>query len=1018
MNIDEYASKYLALYESFAETVQFVLKKALLSAEGVPPPQSIQYRAKAAESLRNRLVEEGKLESQTLEEDRRDLAGVRVIFYTNNDVEKFLSSPLIRENFDIDEGSTKIHHPIPENDGARYRGIHYTVRLREDRIRLPEYARFASLRCEIQVQTILNHAWSETSHDIVYKNKLGNGYGKRAMEGITRRFKRIMDEYLLPAGYEIQKAQQEYERVLHGKQLFDNDVVTLLDNAQNNNERYEILSSLKNHAIPYYDDLPAAYERLKTPFLSAVQAAREVERVPIETAFGGMEGFKAEAVTKLVVEIVEGLRYADVVGTLQLLIDIYRDEPSEEVKEQIVSAVKHLAAYNIDAYQQVGLMLQMALVDHLNGMDAAEVDRIRPIALAVWSEALQVDITGQTWKADSMILRSGAVPVSDQLMEVRGKAIAALFAAYDRSTEDSQRRGVLSALDGGTRGPSQVACSDELLTVTLRDAARIVEFTTERTTQTSYELLQYLEHRYLYDYYQISGLAEGECGKSVHQADAAALVRAVFRFRDVVNADQSFVRYKVLVGYESVFPAHWIDRDFDYKGSDAYRRKEVDHYVDVVDAENENDWFDLVTRCAETKSNDLATFPIFGDFIAKLSQHKPEIAERFVDRAGDDLHGFLAAFLNGLAASAWQDIYEQVLASELDSARNLPGIVHHLRYSETNRPYVARRLLSRAMETDNTLAVTKCLCFAMEAYGTEKLDDADTIFHDALAYLTEHKDPRWVYDVWFATSRDAKFYGDVSSGRVGQILENLAFLPRVDHHVECVLQCLAERYPESVWDYFGDRLARAEQAVDENRDEFEAVPYRLHDLQKALSKDAELAIVKGMAWFTRDPTLFQFRGGRLLCAVFPRDADAFMAALAALVKEGGAIEADFALDVLRNYQGEPFTHVVLKEIVARYPAGDRRHGGVRACLENTGVVHGELGFANAWRVKKETLSEWLDDPRQEIRVFAEKEVASLDLMIATEERRAEASTRLRRMDYDDVSDYEECEPDPEVDGEH
>jgi len=42
----------------------------------------------------------------------------------------------------------------------------------------------------------------------------------------------------------------------------------------------------------------------------------------------------------------------------------------------------------------------------------------------------------------------------------------------------------------------------------------------------------------------------------------------------VVNADESFVRYKVLVGYESVFPAHWIDRDFDYKESGAYRRQE------------------------------------------------------------------------------------------------------------------------------------------------------------------------------------------------------------------------------------------------------------------------------------------------------------------------------------------------------------------------------------------------------------------------------------------------------------
>lgn len=1014
MNIDEYAGKYFRLYESFAETVQFVLKKALLSAEELPHPQSIQHRAKTVESLRNRLAEEGRLESQTLEQDRRDLAGVRVIFYTNNDVENFRRSPLIHENFEIDEGSTRIHHPIPENERARYRGIHYTVRLREDRIRLPEYARFAGLRCEVQVQTILNHAWSETSHDIVYKNNLGDGYGKRSMEGITRRFERIMDEYLIPAGYEIQKAQQEYERLLRGKQLFDNDVVTLLDNAQNNNERYEILSGLQNHAIPYYDDLPAAYDRLKAPFLRVVKAARGAEQVPIETAFGGMKGFKAEAITKLVVEIVDGLRYTDAVGTLQLLIDIYRDEPDEQVSEQIVSAIRHLAEYNIDAYQQVGSMLQMALVEHLNGMDAAEVDRIRPIALAVWSEALQLDITGQTWKADSVILRSGAVPVSDQLMEVRDKAVMALFAAYDRSDDDSQRRRVLSALDDGTRAPSQVPCPDELLTATLRDSARIVQFMVERARQTSYELLQHLEHQYLYDYYRVSGLADGESGKPVHQADAAALVRAIFRFRDAINADESFVRYKVLVGYESVFPAHWIDRDFGYNESDAYRQQEVDRYVNAVGAENENNWFELATCCAQTKSNDLATFPVFGDFIAKLSQCKPEVAERFLDKAGEDLYGFLAAFLNGLAASDRQDIYERALTSALDSARNLPGVVQHLRYSEARQPHVAQRLLDRAMEADNTVAVTKCLAFAMEAYGTEKLDDADTVVHDALAYLTKRKDPRWVWGVWFATGRDAKFYQEVSPERVGQILENLVFLPKVDHHVERVLCRLAERYPEAVWDYFGERLLRAEQAVDEDGDEFEAVPYRLHDLQKPLSQDAGLAVAKGMAWFARDATLFQFRGGRLLGAVFPRDADVFMAALVNLVKDGGETEADFALAVLRNYHGETFTHVVLKEIVSRFSEDGRRGGGVRACLENTGVVHGELGFANVWRARKESLSEWLEDPRQDVRAFAESERASLDLMIAAEERRAEEATRMRRLDYNNTEGEGEPDPQPGV----
>uniref|UniRef100_UPI0028B16528 hypothetical protein n=1 Tax=Stenotrophomonas sp. TaxID=69392 RepID=UPI0028B16528 len=277
---------------------------------------------------------------------------------------------------------------------------------------------------------------------------------------------------------------------------------------------------------------------------------------------------------------------------------------------------------------------------------------------------------------------------------------------------------------------------------------------------------------------------------------------------------------------------------------------------------------------------------------------------------------------------------------------------------------------------------------------------------------TERRDPRWVWSIWFASGRDVRFYQEVSPERVGQILKNLAFLPKVDHHVEHVLRRLAERYPEPVWDYFGDRLARTEQAIEDNEREFEAVPYRLHDLQKALSKNAELAVAKGMAWFVRDATLFQFRGGRLLCAVFPHDADAFMAALSGMVRAGGETEADFALAVLRNYHGETFTHVVLKEIVSRFPEDDRRHGGVRSCLENTGVVHGELGFANAWRAKKNALSEWLHDPRQEIRMFAEKERASLDLMIAAEERRAEASNRMRRMDYDDLADHEEGEPDP------
>lgn len=999
MNLDDYEKKHFSTYEAFAKTVRFILKKALLASDNLPQPQSTQCRAKGIESLRNRLVDEGKLDTQELELDRRDLAGVRLIFYTNNDVDRFLASSLLRENFEIEEDSTKIHHPTPENEGTRYRAIHYTVRLREDRVCLPEYKKFAGLRCEIQVQTILNHAWAETSHDILYKDTLGVGYGGRAMKGIERRFKRIMDKHLIPAGYEMQKAQQDYERVLQGKELFDKDITSLLDHAQNNNERHEILSGLKDFAIPNYDDLPVAYEGLKGPLLRSVKAARCTEPVPIETTYGQMKGLNADAVTRLVVEIVEGLRYVDVIGTLQLLIGIYREEPNEDIRQQIVNAVKNLSEYNIDAYKQVGPTLQMTLVDYLAGMSDAEVDSIRSIALTVWTEAIQSDITGTKWKADSVTLSTAAIHTSDQLKELRDKVIGALFAAYDRSSDDEQKRAVISALDAATRVPHQAQYSNELLATTLRDATSIVDSFAERAQATSYELLQHLEHQFLYYFRRAKDLTDDQENKFGCQAEAQALVNAIFKFRDSINADNLFVRYKVLVGYESVFPEHWTDEGFDYKGADEYRNAEADRYIDEINAENEKDWFESIARCVETKSRDLATFPNLGNFIRKLAERKPEVAGRFLAGASDDLLNFLPGFLTGLAQSGRHDVYEQNLERELESAKNLAGIVRHLRYSDVEKPEFIARLQKRAIEKDDSIAVIECLLLAMDHYGTEKITDADTLLRVALTFLNDHQDPRWVSEAWFL-EKATKFYEELTLERTEQVLQNLGYLHQVDYKAEHILVRLAERHPEMVWDYFGSRIAR-EATESEDEERFEALPFQFHGLELELSKAPQLAIRKGLSWFVQDQRLFQFRGGRLLSNVFPHCTLEFATALAELVMAGSDTEADFALEILQNYQGETSAYVVLKEIVSRYPDDNSKMNRVKIAIENTGVVCGELGFAEALRTRQESLTEWLTDERQAVKTFAEKFIAELNLMIASEVRRAETEREMRNRSYEE-----------------
>jgi hypothetical protein len=154
-----------------------------------------------------------------------------------------------------------------------------------------------------------------------------------------------------------------------------------------------------------------------------------------------------------------------------------------------------------------------------------------------------------------------------------------------------------------------------------------------------------------------------------------------------------------------------------------------------------------------------------------------------------------------------------------------------------------------------------------------------------------------------------------------------------------------------------------------------------------------------LSWFVQDSKLFQYRGGRLLSNAFPNCTSEFAESLAELVKSGGDTEAEFALSILQNYHGETSTYVVLKEIVSRFPDDARKMSGVRDSIDSTGVVSGELGFVEAWRAKKESLKEWLADERSPVNAFAEKHISELGLMIASEQRRVEATMEMRNRSY-------------------
>ncbi len=169
MTLDEYERFGQKIYADLAEFIAKALSDALdPQRQSVIRLQHVKTRPKGLTSLREKLEKNGvALDEPRIEENIKDLAGCRLVFYTNTDVNRLAGSGLINDLFEIDWERTKLHYPTEQSD-SDFRSDNIVVRLKESHLAMPGCERFRGLACEIQVQTALNHAWAEMEH-VIYK---------------------------------------------------------------------------------------------------------------------------------------------------------------------------------------------------------------------------------------------------------------------------------------------------------------------------------------------------------------------------------------------------------------------------------------------------------------------------------------------------------------------------------------------------------------------------------------------------------------------------------------------------------------------------------------------------------------------------------------------------------------------------------------------------------------------------------------------------------------------------------
>ena len=182
--LEEYRQQ-LPVFKEMQETIPAKVR-ALFAETGILVA-SIESRIKEERSLAGKLEMKGAKYASLA--DITDIFGMRIITFYSSDVDKVASA--VDHLFEIDWENSVDKRKLHEVDSFGYLSLHYICSM-------PEFP----YKFEVQMRTILQHAWANMNHDIGYKSGVEvpveylRNMNRLAgmLELIDEQFSRIRDE--------------------------------------------------------------------------------------------------------------------------------------------------------------------------------------------------------------------------------------------------------------------------------------------------------------------------------------------------------------------------------------------------------------------------------------------------------------------------------------------------------------------------------------------------------------------------------------------------------------------------------------------------------------------------------------------------------------------------------------------------------------------------------------------------------------------------------------------------------
>lgn len=979
------------LYAEFARTIRDIVRQIILDAE--IKEYSITYREKNPRKLRIKILKKflKGIPYKKLE-DIEDLAGVRVVTYLESHKDQIAN--LIYREF---------HGAIIESedkyDPQGYRGAHFIIQLDKEREKLPEYRRYKGLKCEIQITSILYHAWSEIEHGVIYKpednRKKLESFG---LDEIEHSFQKIMAKHLEQATIQFDLLNKKYKEILKAGKIIGSDFTSDIRNAQSNDEISPLLDIAEKFSHKKPEESMQMIEEIikRTPIDPKV-----IHKIGEEEIFGKDN----DDLLKRCVTILLRIRYWNVERSLSILFYLSKNQ-SKEIAEKAIEAIRNTVRYD-HAFlkKQKTLYPQQVALKFIKKISVAEHKEYFQAITTVATNILSSSVEGSEWSdVDTITYHSGALVPNEGLKKIRQETIDFVAKLYKQSLNTQDKLTLIRTLLTTLNTPSNIAYGDDLIKMIFEDSKILLSIFT-KIIFTGKKVNDHLVVQEIEE--SLARLLRSDHFKS---KEAEQLYKKI---RD----DSSYTIFRIFFG--STHEYKNLDENLDEV--EKRRSREVHDLVKKVTNKTANHWYAQLNNFAEPLQKgfvDIWKYGTFKIFIARLTTEKPNIANNLFLKAHKEnsylcqeplITTYLSTLRRENNLKLWDKFVEQIQKKK--STDLFSSIVYSLNLdSETNLKTSIRNedieilaKLIRAkkpfifVDNNNDFTLRYALINTLSRIFIRAPSQVESLI---IEEVTNHPERLSVYfgELPFASHRKWMSFKKWSKPGIEFLKEKLIQLDVLDWQTQGMLLELTDNPIKIILDIFMGRIQRNKKEKGGNR--YEEVPYDFNpDLQKYLAGHDKY-ITEMVKWLKNMEldinSLYNWHVSHFIQRI---DGASFATILMKLIESENKDSLKKAAYALDTFEGADFG--ICFEIVKR--TDDKNIlDHLAGVMSSTGIVSGEDGLARAYDSKANNLKEYLKSKDKRVKTFATEMKRSFEERAQKERQRSSIEKKTRKIEFEEM----------------